>query len=346
MPSTAFEADSLSRSVKFFPLVGLVVGSGAVLLQRLLMPHLGRPVIALIVLTYLVLITGCLHEDGLADTADAFGAGWTKDQVLLILKDSRIGSYGATALALSLLARYLLLASLPVEHFAAYVISAHVLCRWSSLPLSYFLPPAREEDGQGARIAKLTSLSSLVFGSFFSVACSCFCAALVGCGSAAGGDFSRRFKRLALLQKDWRSDRRLLRRNEPIDRNRRLPLWSVDRMSELLFIRHAETDMAGTFCGHSDPELNARGRAQLAELIHRMSAENIGVVYSSDLRRAFATGSAIAAAFGIDCHVRPALREINFGQWEGLTWKEIERRDETYARRWIAEYPRPADTGR
>ncbi len=169
MPPTVFEADSLSRSVKFFPLVGLVVGSGAVLLQRLLMPHLGRPVIALIVLAYLVLITGCLHEDGLADTADAFGAGWNKEQVLLILKDSRIGSYGATALALSLLARYLLLAWLPVEHFAAYVISAHVLCRWSSLPLSYFLPPAREEDGQGARIAKLTPLSSLVFGSLFSV---------------------------------------------------------------------------------------------------------------------------------------------------------------------------------
>jgi len=170
MPSTAFEADSLSRAIKFFPLIGLVVGSGAVLLQRLLMPHLGRPLIALIVLTYLVLITGCLHEDGLGDTADAFGAGWTKDQVLLILKDSRIGSYGATALALSLLARYLLLASLPVEHFDAYVIASHVLCRWSSLPLSYFLPPAREEDGQGARIAKLTSWSSLVFGSFFSVA--------------------------------------------------------------------------------------------------------------------------------------------------------------------------------
>jgi len=170
MPRSAFETDSLSRSVKFFPLVGLVVGSGAALLQRLLMPHLGRPVIALIVLTYLVLITGCLHEDGLADTADAFGAGWTKDQVLHILKDSRIGSYGATALALSLLARYLLLASLPIEHFAAYVISSHVLCRWSSLALSYFLPPAREGDGQGARIAKLTSLASLVFGSFFSVA--------------------------------------------------------------------------------------------------------------------------------------------------------------------------------
>jgi adenosylcobinamide-GDP ribazoletransferase len=170
MPSIAFEADSLSRAIKFFPLVGLVVGSGAVLLQKMLIPHLNRPLIALVVLIYFVLITGCLHEDGLADTADGFGGGWTKDEVLVILRDSRIGSYGATALLLSLLARYLLLASLPLEHFAAYVISAHVLSRWSSLPLSYFLQSAREGDGQGARIAKLTSLSSLAFGSIFSFA--------------------------------------------------------------------------------------------------------------------------------------------------------------------------------
>jgi adenosylcobinamide-GDP ribazoletransferase len=170
MPSIEFEADSLSRAVKFFPLVGLVVGSGVVLLQRILEPHLSRSLVALILLVYLVLITGCFHEDGLADTADAFGGGWNRDQILLIMRDSRIGSYGGTALVLSLLARYLLLASLPLEHFAAYIISAHVLCRWSSLPLSYFLPPAREQDGQGARIAKLTSLPSLIFGSLYSFA--------------------------------------------------------------------------------------------------------------------------------------------------------------------------------
>jgi adenosylcobinamide-GDP ribazoletransferase len=167
--SKTFEADSLSRAAKFFPLVGLAVGCGAVLLQKLLVSHLSRAVIALIVLAYLVLITGCLHEDGLADTADGFGGGWSKDQILTILKDSRIGSYGAAALVLSLLTRYVLLASLPVERFAMYVISAHVLCRWSSLPLSYFLPSAREQEGQGARIAKLTSLSTLLFGSLFSV---------------------------------------------------------------------------------------------------------------------------------------------------------------------------------
>jgi adenosylcobinamide-GDP ribazoletransferase len=170
MPAIAFEADSLSRAVKFFPVVGLVVGSGAVLLQKLLTAHLTRSLVALVVLVYLVLITGFLHEDGLADTADGFGGGWTKDRVLAILRDSRIGSYGATALFLSLLARYLLLSSMPMEHFAAYVISAHVLCRWSSLPLSYFLPPAREQEGQGARIARLTSLPSLLFGSTFAAA--------------------------------------------------------------------------------------------------------------------------------------------------------------------------------
>ena len=170
MPSIEFEADSLSRAVKFFPLVGLVVGSGVVSLQMVLTPHLNRSLVALILLLYLVLITGCFHEDGLADTADAFGGGWSRDQILLIMRDSRIGSYGGTALVLSLLARYLLLASLPLEHFAAYIISAHVLCRWSSLPLSYFLPPAREQDGQGARIAKLTSLPSLIFGSLCSFA--------------------------------------------------------------------------------------------------------------------------------------------------------------------------------
>jgi len=117
-------------------------------------------------------------------------------------------------------------------------------------------------------------------------------------------------------------------------------------MSEILFIRHAETDMAGTFCGHSDPELNARGRVQLAELIDRLRAESFGAVYSSDLRRALATGMAIAEAFDVDCRVRGALREIDLGQWEGLTWQEIEKREDNYARRWLAEYPNlPAPGG-
>jgi len=170
MPQVEYEADSLARATKFFPLVGWIVGSGAVLLHRALLPHLQRPLVALLVLVYLVLITGGLHEDGLADAVDGFGGGQNKSQILLILKDSRIGSFGATALTLSLLSRYLLLLCLPLNHLAAYLISAQVLNRWTSLPLSFTLPPAREQHGQGARIARLVSLPSLLFGTAFSVA--------------------------------------------------------------------------------------------------------------------------------------------------------------------------------
>jgi adenosylcobinamide-GDP ribazoletransferase len=169
VPQVMFAPDGLARAVKFFPLIGLVIGSGAALLEKVLSPHLGRHALAVAVLLYLVLITGCLHEDGLADVADSMG-GWTREQRLAILRDSHIGSYGVAALVLSLLSRAVLLAGLPLEHFTAYLVSAHVLCRWSILPLSYYLPPARESEGQGARIARLISASSLVAGSVFTIA--------------------------------------------------------------------------------------------------------------------------------------------------------------------------------
>jgi alpha-ribazole phosphatase len=110
-------------------------------------------------------------------------------------------------------------------------------------------------------------------------------------------------------------------------------------MSKILFIRHAETDMAGTFCGHSNPPLNMRGRAQLSELLRTLNAEPIVEVYTSDLLRAQETADVIAENRAIKCHLRPALREINFGQWEGLTWREIEQGHSVYAQRWVAEYP-------
>jgi alpha-ribazole phosphatase len=117
-------------------------------------------------------------------------------------------------------------------------------------------------------------------------------------------------------------------------------------MSRVLFIRHAETEMAGRFCGHSDPELNAQGRTQLTSLAHQLSAEPIDTVYSSDLRRASATAQAIASVREIPQVIRPALREIDFGQWEGLSWEQIEQMDPEYVRTWVARYPHlPAPSG-
>jgi adenosylcobinamide-GDP ribazoletransferase len=172
LPHIDYEPDSLARSARFFPLVGLFLGGMASLLHVLLMPHLNGYLVALMVLLALVLATGGLHEDGLADAADAFGGGLRdRSKILSILRDSRIGSYGALALIFSLATRLLLLASLPLAQFASYLIAAHVLCRWSAVLLSRMLQPAREkDDGQGVRIAKRTSIRTLIVASCLTLA--------------------------------------------------------------------------------------------------------------------------------------------------------------------------------
>ncbi len=169
LPSAPPEPDSLSRAAKFFPLVGLALGLGAAVLNRLLSGHASRSVVAITVLVYLILITGGFHEDGLADAADGFGGGWTKDKILLIMHDSHIGAFGTIALTLSLLTRYVLLSELATVRFSSYVMAAHVLCRWTTLPLGMFLRPARPE-GQGAQLAQRTSVISLVFATVVAVA--------------------------------------------------------------------------------------------------------------------------------------------------------------------------------
>lgn len=110
-------------------------------------------------------------------------------------------------------------------------------------------------------------------------------------------------------------------------------------MTNLLLIRHAETDMSGRFCGHSDPELNERGRGQLGGLLNVLSVHPIRRVYTSDLRRARYTAEFIAKHFAAELHVRPGLREINFGLWESLSWNEIEARYPIEAKKWAANYP-------
>jgi len=159
-----FRSDSDARAMTFFPVVGLAIGFLGSLLNHLLVPHLNRILSALAVLTFFVLATNALHEDGLADAVDGLGGGWSREQALTIMRDSRIGSFGALAIALSLLARLLLLSSLPLQRFTAYLVSAHVLCRWTALPLSFFLPSARGSEGLGAQVARKVSSLSLVVG--------------------------------------------------------------------------------------------------------------------------------------------------------------------------------------
>jgi broad specificity phosphatase PhoE len=115
--------------------------------------------------------------------------------------------------------------------------------------------------------------------------------------------------------------------------------------STLLFIRHAETDLAGRFCGHSDPPINERGLRQIEKLLRTLKSERIDAVYTSDLSRSKVTAGAIGKAFGLSPIVLPELREINFGEWETLSWQEIERRDPVYSRRWSDAFPGLAAPG-
>jgi alpha-ribazole phosphatase/probable phosphoglycerate mutase len=103
--------------------------------------------------------------------------------------------------------------------------------------------------------------------------------------------------------------------------------------------------MAGRLCGHSDPELNTLGRQQLAGIVDRLSEYAIRRVYTSDLRRARQTAEAIATHCGVGFDVRPGLREIHFGLWEGLSWSEIETRDPVLAKSWAEQYPNSTAPG-
>jgi broad specificity phosphatase PhoE len=117
-------------------------------------------------------------------------------------------------------------------------------------------------------------------------------------------------------------------------------------MTRLIFVRHAETDMAGKLCGHSNPGLNPCGRDQLVSLTEQLERKELRKIFSSDLARARQTADAIAAHFGLEVHERPGMREIYFGEWEGLSWTEIESRDPEKAKRWLREYPyMPAPRG-
>jgi broad specificity phosphatase PhoE len=116
-------------------------------------------------------------------------------------------------------------------------------------------------------------------------------------------------------------------------------------MSTLIFIRHGETDMAGKFCGQSDPALNAAGELQVTRVAEEVAHLGIERIYSSDLLRASQTAAAIARRIGVEVELRENLREIYFGLWEGLSWQQIETRFPQEADRWMHEFPPPGAPG-
>jgi adenosylcobinamide-GDP ribazoletransferase len=138
---------AIGDSVWAFPLVGAAVGGigggGYWIAVRLGLPPL---VAAVWTLAAMLLATGALHEDGLADTADGFGGGRTRERRLEIMRDSRIGAFGALALMLALAARGASLAALAAPGaVAAGLVAAGALGRGAIVVVPLMLAPARSD---------------------------------------------------------------------------------------------------------------------------------------------------------------------------------------------------------
>lgn len=143
----------LRRATAVFPLVGVVVGAVAVAVRAAAEPLLGVAPATVLAVAATVAVTGAFHEDGLADTFDGLWGGWTPERRVEIMRDSRLGTYGASALLVSLLLQVSLLASLPFTAFSAAVVAGHTLGRGSVLVAVRWTPPYHDQ-GSGARVAE------------------------------------------------------------------------------------------------------------------------------------------------------------------------------------------------
>ena len=147
-----------ASSVPWFPIVGLLLGGLVGGVAALLEPWASPSVAAGVAIVVGLLVTGCFHEDGLGDVADAFVGGWTRDDRLRILKDSRHGTYGVVAIVSSIALRFVALGALVAAGPKAAVIgavAAHGLARAGAVGAMLVARPATGEGLGADYVARL-----------------------------------------------------------------------------------------------------------------------------------------------------------------------------------------------
>ena len=166
VPRTLSSSETdIGKASAFFPLIGVIVGGGGALIFLGLQRILPLPASVFCAIGFAAFITNGFHEDGLADSFDGFGGGWTKDRVLEIMRDSCIGTYGTLALIFVILGKLTFLSLLPPGQIWRWLIVAHTASRWTILPLCAWLPYARAE-GQGKLVAKQVGVLEITIGTF------------------------------------------------------------------------------------------------------------------------------------------------------------------------------------
>lgn len=155
-----YEPAWLQHASRYYPLVGIVVAvvtGGVYFLSALVLP----PAIAAVLSTIAgVYLTGAFHEDGFADVCDGFGGGYTRERILEIMKDSRIGAYGAIGIGLLLLLKCAALAHMQVQVAVAALLIAHPMSRLFSATLIWGLDYAKDE-GKAKPLAQSMSTTEI-----------------------------------------------------------------------------------------------------------------------------------------------------------------------------------------
>jgi cobalamin 5'-phosphate synthase/cobalamin synthase len=158
VPNATCTPEAIGRAAGAFPVIGALAGLLSVAifeLTRAMPSNIPPTLIAVVIVLGGILLTGALHLDGLADTADGFGGGWTRDDVLRIMRDHQIGTFGALALIVTLLLQVVSIATL-IERDAAAAIRALIVAptvgRWGIVVLGRWLPYARSDAGLGRSV--------------------------------------------------------------------------------------------------------------------------------------------------------------------------------------------------
>ena len=154
-----FEPHYLSAAARYFPLVGLMVGGIGALVYLAALHVFPAGVAVLLSMAATLVVTGAFHEDGLADCADAFGGAYTRDDALRIMRDSRIGAFGAIALIIALALKWQTLAALPPMSAVALMIAAHAASRTFAISYLLTLDYVRAE-GKAKPVAQRMSIAS------------------------------------------------------------------------------------------------------------------------------------------------------------------------------------------
>lgn len=137
------EAD-LNHAARYFPLVGIIVGLIAAAVYWLAAKVWPAELAVIASMAATLWVTGAFHEDGFTDTVDGLGDGWTKEQALTIMKDSRIGSHGAVALVVMLLAKFEALLHVAPVLLPAVLVAGHALSRFAAVLVICFQDYVRE----------------------------------------------------------------------------------------------------------------------------------------------------------------------------------------------------------